>query len=582
MTLHLEAEALYARAQRDAPQASHAMLRAVENILLSTLIAIRDAINLSRPVNRLPAEVLLQIFDNVTVPSSSRNDTTHQSLVWPALFDFREPKRVVPLTHVCRRWRQIALASPMLWTTVDERSNIDIAATHLARSESAPLKILVRSFTKPVARTIYSTSASRIRRLYHRSNYGTIVNSFLGFPANELEAIALEVTTSMGTLSSYVAEPLLFEGKAPRLKVLVLNKIPWLPANRLENLTHLSINENAFSLSGWLKFLSGAPKLQEIILRSLRVTPREEPDDSNRVALNNLRRLAIGNMDGSAASCLISHLILPPSLALYLFSIDTELRTDIAFMRTLPRLPFMDDISQLSLTVKIGPGMVMFTVIVAGASSALRIDWSKRLYSDAVYQLRAEWVRTLLSILDMSKVQEFWVDGPHSIGDSIETLLVAMPSLKTIVLRSYDVLSRVYQVLMPPRPHCPNLATLQLLSPQTLSINDLGVFARNLMRPLDLLVINEAALRLMGQHARDETLQNFPATRVEVCDQRSATKCMVLPAVWTNGTPAHGFWEEDPRIVHGFTSAPQQRNALASTCIYPFVDLFIHIVVFSS
>jgi len=85
-----------------------------------------------QPINRLPNEILAIIFQYAT--NSLR--TSHS------------PRRVIKrapinVSHVSRLWREIALNSPRLWTTIHSRSNVPIHI-FLSRSKATPLNIIIR------------------------------------------------------------------------------------------------------------------------------------------------------------------------------------------------------------------------------------------------------------------------------------------------------------------------------------------------------------------------------------------------------------------------------------------------------
>ncbi|KDR73231.1 hypothetical protein GALMADRAFT_251813 [Galerina marginata CBS 339.88] len=79
------------------------------------------------PINWIPTELLIQIFLSYTD------------------FDFEEPtyRPPVVISHVCSRWRNIALSTPHLWKriTLEGIDKRDVAQTFLKRSEAVLLEI---------------------------------------------------------------------------------------------------------------------------------------------------------------------------------------------------------------------------------------------------------------------------------------------------------------------------------------------------------------------------------------------------------------------------------------------------------
>ncbi|KAI0080352.1 hypothetical protein K474DRAFT_312909 [Panus rudis PR-1116 ss-1] len=66
------------------------------------------------PINRLPSELLSEVLLLLSEQSYT-------------------PSEWVRVTHVCQRWRDVALGCPALWTSID-LGNLDCAKTCLARS----------------------------------------------------------------------------------------------------------------------------------------------------------------------------------------------------------------------------------------------------------------------------------------------------------------------------------------------------------------------------------------------------------------------------------------------------------------
>ncbi|CAE6505443.1 unnamed protein product [Rhizoctonia solani] len=97
------------------------------------------------PINSLPSEVLTRIFHLVqSQQPCPLRVTNHWSRDNPVIF----PKHPDTLSHVCSRWRQIALASHTLWSHIDialscplSRGFHERAKIYAARAYEAPLDI---------------------------------------------------------------------------------------------------------------------------------------------------------------------------------------------------------------------------------------------------------------------------------------------------------------------------------------------------------------------------------------------------------------------------------------------------------
>ncbi|TEB15221.1 hypothetical protein FA13DRAFT_1573069, partial [Coprinellus micaceus] len=88
--------------------------------------ALEWSCNTLSPPNRIPPEVLSRIFVMVQWRSRARGLGRPGNLAW------------LKITHVCRHWRETAIACQALWTTL---SFIKPKITHLMlqRSQNAPL-----------------------------------------------------------------------------------------------------------------------------------------------------------------------------------------------------------------------------------------------------------------------------------------------------------------------------------------------------------------------------------------------------------------------------------------------------------
>ncbi|KAI1786369.1 hypothetical protein LXA43DRAFT_58863 [Ganoderma leucocontextum] len=120
------------------PLTSVSTLRLVDDALSTVRTAVRTHLNLCAPVNRLPPEVLFAIFDIVRCgfPHCDGVDVgDHAAILRP------DNNSLIAATHVCRRWRDIAVGYAHLWTSVSTSS--PSAPTFFERSRGLPLKVFV-------------------------------------------------------------------------------------------------------------------------------------------------------------------------------------------------------------------------------------------------------------------------------------------------------------------------------------------------------------------------------------------------------------------------------------------------------
>ncbi|KAI0045414.1 hypothetical protein FA95DRAFT_1479083, partial [Auriscalpium vulgare] len=88
--------------------------------------------NDSVPISRLPLEIfshILATLSNIHPPSYRGDPSEPPTLGW------------ITTTHVCRRWRHIALDQATLWTDVEFTLGTEWAQRMIARSQSLPITL---------------------------------------------------------------------------------------------------------------------------------------------------------------------------------------------------------------------------------------------------------------------------------------------------------------------------------------------------------------------------------------------------------------------------------------------------------
>ncbi|KAJ3501213.1 hypothetical protein NMY22_g19002 [Coprinellus aureogranulatus] len=119
--------------------------------LLAEVQAVRSYRNALAFPNRLPVEVICQIFIACRDQDALKEDPREQ-LAWMAVM------------HVCRYWREIAIAHPPLWSNIAFVYGPEFTRLMLARSRNVPLVVRVR-FPKVGMEDILREVLSQARRL---------------------------------------------------------------------------------------------------------------------------------------------------------------------------------------------------------------------------------------------------------------------------------------------------------------------------------------------------------------------------------------------------------------------------------
>jgi hypothetical protein len=281
------------------------------------------------PFSSLPTEIIAAIF--LLVRSSGRPD--------------------IRLAHVCRRWREIALDHPLLWSRLDFTTVTPAGATEiLARARMAPLYLDAKvpvslwdnarfvSFQKEL-----QTHVSHICQLRISAQPYYLNRTLKGLisPAPTLEKLSIsDVRTFFSRRLSQVSVPdTLFDATTPKLSSLELCNcvISW-STPLLKGLKYLKItlsNSARPSLADWLDALEEMPQLQRLVLDSASPSVSSFPFHVERtVTLPSLVRLDIS---ASALDCglALAHLVLPALTSLCVTA------------KSVPTRPTIDDVQKM-------------------------------------------------------------------------------------------------------------------------------------------------------------------------------------------------------------------------------------------
>ena len=283
----------------------------LEMTLNRALAQVRNVTNANKPINQLPVELLRQIFRYVP----SKNDIRKGSyLHWPS--DYLPTEQLIPLTHVCHYWRDVALGDPCLWTSVTLSRGTDLyrslgllAPERISRAGHLPVSLFVNYDYESAQVTTLSQIAGAIplRELHVRSTGTGIyhlewVSTLLTFPLDHLqyltihgEGVAWDEPPPPGTTYNIHASHLL------RLTIIHVNSFQLLHFDS-PSLTSLLISiptdSSHWNMSDLLQMLEMTPCLEELILLLPRhaVFDRSQatpPSPSARLSLPHLRKFAL-------------------------------------------------------------------------------------------------------------------------------------------------------------------------------------------------------------------------------------------------------------------------------------------------
>jgi hypothetical protein len=281
--------------------------------------------NALAPISRLPPETIAIIFSFLSLP---------REYVRLLTGDKQDVRSWLRVSHVCHRWREIALNQPRFWSRIDFTTLTSAGATEvLSRSKMAPLELeanlscahwggdRVGAFGKQL-----SSPVSHISRLNVTADFADLqmIIEQLASPAPVLEWLSLIVDDQchlrrMGIPSNAVIPRNLCDGTAPRLSRLQLDHCdiswtsPLFKSLRILELQMLSQPARP-CLEEWLDAMEQMSQLETLIVNH--ATPSAPtvgtpcPEPTRVITHPSLTQL---NLAASASDCTfaLAHLILP-------------------------------------------------------------------------------------------------------------------------------------------------------------------------------------------------------------------------------------------------------------------------------
>ncbi|KAI0629844.1 hypothetical protein C8Q77DRAFT_271819 [Trametes polyzona] len=294
------------------------MLRSIQGSLLTAQSLVQEAINAHCAVDRLPPELLSHIFSFVpgVLPSYGTLGCRNA----------RQTYDLVSITHVCRRWRAIALNTSSLWSTLCLTSGAQHATGALReRARNTPLTVYSDgSQASYQLLDVLRGDADRIAELHIHSLLAThpleLARVILQFPATRLQHATIWVLAKYDNDRDAQIPPIveLWKGEAPRLQTLQLHDLPFLPSNHFQSLQKMALswekNAVAWGVAELLAVLENAPNVEYVSLHGLpsdlHLRRPFQPSSRPSIALPRLQVLEVGKCRGQACSAPLLRLIL--------------------------------------------------------------------------------------------------------------------------------------------------------------------------------------------------------------------------------------------------------------------------------
>ena len=271
------------------------------------------------PISRLPTETLVEIFS--LLPSPAHNSEYVPYLEW------------ICITHVCHRWREIALSFPYLWNHIHFTKLTLAGITEiLARAKMSPLHIEADIFPWKEAQLDafgrqLEAHISHTRHLTISGECHTLLGRLLS-PAPALVSLSLTESYRLSVSPPCIIPGSLFSGTAPKLTRLELLgcsigwKSPLLKGLQTLKMVTPTAREMP-TLEDWLDALNEMFQLKSLILDN--ATPiisydyPHIPDPQRTVTLPSLTHFDITASTWDCALAL-AHLVLPALISLHVTS----------------------------------------------------------------------------------------------------------------------------------------------------------------------------------------------------------------------------------------------------------------------
>ncbi|RPD56215.1 hypothetical protein L226DRAFT_615738 [Lentinus tigrinus ALCF2SS1-7] len=322
-----------------------------------------EQINFRAPVNRLPNELVIEIF----------RDVLHENEPCPTIaLDVSDTARVQTrpllwLTHVCRRWRRIALSHPLLWQRVDCHNQEQLHEFLLRRSDPGPFSLFINvsKYSHSAWPSALAAYPNRLRRLdvaYGRRKDGFLHTELMfnmRFPNLECLTITRSIPTAVNRENQppvTVSHKSLFCGDVSHLRALAIILTPhWFPSKPLPSLTHLFLSfywHSNLRMPLLLSFLAGVPALQVLQLSRFVLPPQDQEQERTLVSLNHLKYIVFSHNSYLPSSlAFLKQIVTPSSARMYLNCVNIDSLSPISILPSLSATAETDCLTVFTTTL---------------------------------------------------------------------------------------------------------------------------------------------------------------------------------------------------------------------------------------
>lgn len=279
---------------------------------------VRSLRNASLPIMRLPTEILTLIFAMTRVPHCEEPGETGARWHLPV-----SDRAFYSMPLVCRRWYDIIVYCPTLWTSVFVTQCVpDLANARLSLLRSQPCVNLTAEICTwkddPSVADVTTAALAEIPRMTELSLLGDTSEDdmalIMNTPAPHLQTFVLD-----GHTGSHITS--LFGGHCPSLRYLAVSMATVAPSSAWRELRqlHLSLQryDSAEAVASLLGALAASPALEDVMFSNVSCWKLDDPDPARHtIHMPGLRRLAFDNVQYSAVGNILSYLRAPAGVSL--------------------------------------------------------------------------------------------------------------------------------------------------------------------------------------------------------------------------------------------------------------------------
>ncbi|KAG8916117.1 hypothetical protein FRC01_003365 [Tulasnella sp. 417] len=319
-------------------------LATLEASMKARIVQARKRRNDFLSINRLPVEMVVEIFRNVL---------DSDALCPPTFIPYLE--RLKRLASVCSAWRRLVNGTPGLWAVLESTCPLDFLPTVIRKAKGSPLNIRCADSGRYPGINRHSATAFLCSVIPLANKWATL---YVDLPVSteppthqllEKNTPSLRKVLCKGTGGS-VAKP--FGGPTPRLKELHLHSvsIDWSFVELKDLSALVLVDSQAPSISQLLAILDRSPELELMELRHSEVNVTDAPSAASNIILPRLKDLILSDIRQQAISFITRSIHSPRFRTFVIIPEITPEDSETAFPALNPNLEHLVPAMQYTLT----------------------------------------------------------------------------------------------------------------------------------------------------------------------------------------------------------------------------------------